>query len=286
MLLEQFRKMGGSITVTWNEQLVLSPQESLAVTLTVVVPTGNVLPLGGLATMFGGGLHPPLALAVKNTVAPLELVAFTTMFDEQFNRIGVFVLTTVTVKLQEALPLSSLASQFTVVVPTGKVLPDDGLAVTVGDTPHVSLAFTLKNTAMGTVEVTTMLDGQLIDTTQFCGSTMTVNSQFVLFPQESLAVTLTEFSPIGNKLPLGGSAVTVGRLQPPLAVTLKNTTAPLELVAFATMFDEQFSTIGGEELLTEFTVTTAEAVLLSKLVSAGMESRMDAELSQVPGLVA
>jgi hypothetical protein len=44
---EQLRTMGGATTFTTKLQLVLSPQESLAVTLTVVAPTGNVLPLGG-----------------------------------------------------------------------------------------------------------------------------------------------------------------------------------------------------------------------------------------------
>jgi hypothetical protein len=36
---------------------------SLAWQVTVVVPTGNVLPEGGLQFKKGGGLQPPLALA-------------------------------------------------------------------------------------------------------------------------------------------------------------------------------------------------------------------------------
>jgi hypothetical protein len=47
MLDEQFSTIGGRVTVTAKLQLALLPQESLAVTFTVVVPTGNVLPLGG-----------------------------------------------------------------------------------------------------------------------------------------------------------------------------------------------------------------------------------------------
>jgi hypothetical protein len=42
--------------------LVLWPQLLLAVQVTAVVPTGNVLPLGGVQNRLGGGLHPPLAL--------------------------------------------------------------------------------------------------------------------------------------------------------------------------------------------------------------------------------
>ena len=37
---------------------------------TVVVPTGNVLPLGGLAFTNGGGLQPPLAVTVKSGAGP------------------------------------------------------------------------------------------------------------------------------------------------------------------------------------------------------------------------
>jgi hypothetical protein len=88
MLDEQLRLIGGLTTVTWNEQLVLLPQLSLAVTRTVVVPTGKVLPLGGLAVTNGGGLQPPVADTVKNTTAPLELVVVEVMLDEQFKTIG------------------------------------------------------------------------------------------------------------------------------------------------------------------------------------------------------
>ena len=76
------------LTVTVKLQLVLLPQVSLAVVSTVVVPTGNVLPLGGLAVTYGGGLQPPLAVQVKNTTAPLELVAVTMMLDEQVSTMG------------------------------------------------------------------------------------------------------------------------------------------------------------------------------------------------------
>ena len=79
--------IGWEFTVTVKLQLVLLPQVSLAVVNTVVVPIGNVLPLGGLATTVGV-LQPPLAVTVKNTVAPVELVAVTVMLDEQVSAIG------------------------------------------------------------------------------------------------------------------------------------------------------------------------------------------------------
>jgi hypothetical protein len=123
-------------------QLVTVPQESLAVTLTGVVPTGNVLPLGGLAVTNGGGLQPPVAVMVKKTTMPFELVAVTVMLDEQFKTIG--GLATVTVKLQLVLlPQESLAVAVTVVVPIGNVLPLGGLALTNGGGLQPPLAETV-----------------------------------------------------------------------------------------------------------------------------------------------
>ena len=78
----------GGFTVTVKLQLVLLPQESLAVVVTKFVPIGKVLPLGGLAMTNGGGLQPPEAVAVKNTVAPLELVAVTVMLEGQVSTMG------------------------------------------------------------------------------------------------------------------------------------------------------------------------------------------------------
>ena len=43
-------------------QLVLWPQPSLAVQVTVVVPIPNVLPLGGVQVTDAGGVQPPLAV--------------------------------------------------------------------------------------------------------------------------------------------------------------------------------------------------------------------------------
>jgi hypothetical protein len=54
----------GGYTVTVKLQLVESPHVSLALQVTVVVPIGKVLPLGGLQTSVGGGLQPPLAVLV------------------------------------------------------------------------------------------------------------------------------------------------------------------------------------------------------------------------------
>jgi hypothetical protein len=85
------------VTITWNEQVLVCPQLSLADTSTMVVPIGNVLPLGGVAMMLGG-LQPPDAEAVKNTTAPVELVAVTVRLLEHVRLMGLLV--TMTLKLQ------------------------------------------------------------------------------------------------------------------------------------------------------------------------------------------
>jgi len=62
---EQVSTIGGGLvwlTVTVNEQLV-EPQESVALQVTVVVPTGKVLPLGGVQLRVGG-LQPLLTVLV------------------------------------------------------------------------------------------------------------------------------------------------------------------------------------------------------------------------------
>src|SRR5690606_29373514 len=54
-------------------------------------------------------------------------------------------------------------------------------------------------------------------------STATVKLNFVSFPWVSVAVTSTTVVPIGNALPLGGSAVTLGTSQLSVALTSKTT---------------------------------------------------------------
>jgi len=173
------------MTVTVKLQLVVVPQASLAVAMTVVVPMGNVLPLGGMAVKFKGVLHPPVAETVKNTATPLELVVVTVILVEQ-------------------------------------------------------------SMAMG---------GR---------TTVTLKEQLVKCPQVSLAVAVTMVVPTGKALPLGGLAITLGVLQPPEAVTVKNTTAPLVPVAVTVMLVEQSIERGGE---LETSVSVTEEELLAGLIS-------------------
>jgi len=73
-------RLGGAFTVTVNVPLLTFPTASVAVTVTVVVPTGNTVPLAGEYVMVG---LPRLSvtLAPPNvTLAPLTDVALALRF--------------------------------------------------------------------------------------------------------------------------------------------------------------------------------------------------------------
>jgi hypothetical protein len=119
-----------SVTVTVKETAPLFPFVSVAVQLTVVGPSGNVDPLAGVQVTARGPSTASLADAVKLKLAPVALVASTVALVGTMTT-GPVVSVTVTVK--EAAPLLafvSVAVQFTVVGPSGKVDPLAGVQVT------------------------------------------------------------------------------------------------------------------------------------------------------------
>jgi uncharacterized membrane protein len=137
-----------SVTVTVNVQLAVFPLASVAVFVTVVTPTGKVLPLGGTLTRF---VTPQLsvALTVKLTLLRLHrpASAVKTRFVGHVTT-GFCVSVTVTVKVQLAvLPLASVAVFVTVVTPTGNVLPLGG-TLTRFVTPQLSVALTVNVTLL------------------------------------------------------------------------------------------------------------------------------------------
>ena len=102
---------------------------SVALQLTVVVPSAKVVPEAGVQFMAGFGSTASCALIwlAKLTVAPLALVASTDMGLLGTVSCGAVVSLTVTVKLPlSERPPESVTEQLTVVVPTGKVLPEAG----------------------------------------------------------------------------------------------------------------------------------------------------------------
>jgi len=116
---------GRGATVTVNEALPVLPALSVAVHLTVVEPTANVLPLAGVHVGVIAPSTASRAVTVYATVAPAADVAVNDMAEGAV-RTGAVVSGAVTVTVNEArpvLPALSVAVHLTVVVPTANALP-------------------------------------------------------------------------------------------------------------------------------------------------------------------
>ena len=117
-------------TVTVKLHVAVLPDVSVAVQVTVVVPTGKIEPLGGLHTEVTPGQLSDTVGGGKLTVAALEIgqvcaTIAVTLAGQVI--IGGCVSLTVTVNEQPAvLPAASATEQVTVVVPLGKVAPEAG----------------------------------------------------------------------------------------------------------------------------------------------------------------
>src|ERR1041385_8663489 len=171
----------------------------------MVVPTGNVPPLGMLLVKF---VTEQLSLAFTTKVTLLRLQrpgsAVSTRLPGQVIA-GFCVSKIVTVKVQVLrLPLASVAVLVTVVTPTGKVLPL-AMLLTKFVTLQLSLALTANVTLLrlqwpGSA-VKTRLPGQV--TAGFCVSRIvTVKVQLLALPLASVAVLVTVVVPTGKGLPL------------------------------------------------------------------------------------
>jgi hypothetical protein len=209
-----------SRTVTVKEQSVSWPLASVAVQLTVVVPTPKAEPLEGLqVTLTPGQLS--AASAEKFTAAPHWLTsALTTMSAGQFSE-GLSRSSTVTSKEQlDVLPALSVAVQVTVVVPRGNTLPLAGT--------HATVAPGQLSVAPGSNAATAEHWPASVDTVRLAGqvttgfspsATTTRNEHEAVFPAGSVAVQVTVFDPVGKTEPAGGSHVTVTLEQLSLPVT-------------------------------------------------------------------
>jgi hypothetical protein len=119
------------LTVTVKELLPLLPEPSVAVQTSVVVPTGKLLPDGGEQDGVRFPLTVSVALALNVTTAPPGPVASTLIAAGTVTTGGVVSCTVIVKELLPVLPASSVAVHVTVVVPSGKVLPDAGAHVEV-----------------------------------------------------------------------------------------------------------------------------------------------------------
>ena len=121
------------MTVTVKLQLAVLPAASVAVAVTKVVPTGNVLPdAGTLTTVTPGQLSETVGAAYVTTAPQVPGVLLTVILAGQVI-VGGCTSFTVTVNEQLAvLPYASVAWYVLVVVPTGKKLPLGRPAVNTG----------------------------------------------------------------------------------------------------------------------------------------------------------
>jgi hypothetical protein len=157
-----------STTVTSKSALPVFPWESVAVQVTFVVPSGKVLPEAGLQLTGTGPSTLSFALAEKVTVVPpVDSVSTEKSSGTVTTGAVVSLIVTVTVKEAEPVfPCESVALHMTVVVPTGNLLPDEGLHVGVSGPSTMSFA-------VASPYVTVVPLGSLVDVDTFDGA-MTV----------------------------------------------------------------------------------------------------------------
>ena len=126
--------IGAGTTVTWNEQVATLPLASVAVHVTFVFPNGKSEPEAGTQVVVTPGQLSDAVGGAKLTIAP-EAEFCTAVISAGQLIVGGVLSVTVTVNMQLAPPGSE---QVTVVVPTGKQLPEAGLQVTVPQPPLVT----------------------------------------------------------------------------------------------------------------------------------------------------
>lgn len=128
-----------SLTFTVKLQVAVLPEASVAVTVTVVVPFGNAVPDGGLATTVTPGQLSDAVTLKVTTFEHCPVVVVVTIFAGQVT-VGACVSLIFTVNEQLAeLPCASVTEQFTVVVPFGKVEPEGGIQVAAPTPGQLSL---------------------------------------------------------------------------------------------------------------------------------------------------
>jgi hypothetical protein len=201
-------------TVTLKLALPVLPCESVAVQVTFVVPTGKLLPEDGLHVGVSGPSTLSFALAEKVTLVPDGFGVLTLKLPGTLTTGGVWS-TRFTVTLKLALPVfpcESVAVQVTFVVPTGKLLPEDGLQEGVSGPSTLSFALAENVTVVPPADSVSTEKSPGTDTTGGVVSfsvTVTVKEAEPVFPCESVALQVTVVVPTGKVLPEDGLHVGV-----------------------------------------------------------------------------
>src|SRR5437764_805083 len=148
-----------STTSTWNVFTVVLPAASFAVTVTVVVPSANVVP-GSCEYVIVGVDTASVAVAAKSATAPAGLAASAVMSDGTVSDGGVVSTTSTWNVFTVVLPAASFAVTVTVVVPSANVVPGSCEYVIVGvDTASVAVAAKLATAPAGLAASAVMSDG-------------------------------------------------------------------------------------------------------------------------------
>jgi hypothetical protein len=214
-----------SATVTLKLHAAVLPEASVAVQVTGVVPTEKLPAAGTQTTLAPGQLS--LTVALKLTVAEQVPASALVLMSAGQPTTGASVSLTVTVKLHvPVLPALSVAEQLTVVVPTPNV-PGAGEQLTVTLASQLSSPVAVKLTEAehwpASAEVV-MLAGQAI-TGASSSLTVTLNVQFAVRPEASVAVQFTGVVPTLKVLPEAGEQTTPTPGQLSLALAANVTTA-------------------------------------------------------------
>jgi hypothetical protein len=195
---------GGVVSRTVTVKLAVPVFEcaSVAVQVTVVGPNGNSTPDAGEQETGTVPSTTSDADAVNVAGAPVALVASFAKLAGTLTT-GAVVSRTVTVKLFEpVLPPASCAVQFTVVVPTAKVLPEEGaqLVATLPSTLSLAEAENVTDAPLAPVASCVIAPGT-VTTGATPSVTVTLNESLAEFPESSVAVQVTVVWPTGKVLP-------------------------------------------------------------------------------------
>jgi hypothetical protein len=240
-----------SLTVTLNEHWSVLPAASVVTTVTAVVPIGKVEPEAGVATVVEPEqLSLPEALNV--TTAPQAPASLHAVMSAGQLATGFSQSLTVTVNEQFTVrPAASVPTTLTVVVPTGKVEPEAGVATTV-EPGQLSCTDGWKVTTAPQAPVSlhwVIAVGQ-VTTGSSQSLTVTVNVLLEVLPAASVAVVVTVVVPIGKLEPEAGTEDTLTPAQLSLPVAVKVTIAPHAPASLQTVIGLGTETVGFSQSVT------------------------------------
>jgi hypothetical protein len=191
-----------SFTITLNEHVAIFPDPSVAVYVTTVVPSENVLPLLMLGVK---EIKVQLSIAMGTahvTIALQEVLAKTIMSVGQAVRVGLILSFTITLNEHvDKFPDPSIALYVTTVVPTLNVEPGLRFDEIVTASQSVATGATQFTTDEQATATATVTSEQPAKTGGALSMTTTLNTQLVILLLLSIALYLTSVVPNGKESP-------------------------------------------------------------------------------------